>query len=165
MKQLEYPDLHHLNAATGWLELGNLPETREEISKITAPQQKHPAVLAVRWQLHAMEKDWKKALQISRRQLLVDPESPEAWINQSYALHELEQTDEAFKELRQVVDRFANVGTIPYNLACYTCRLGLMDEARSWLKQARKVMGKKELLALATNDPDLEKLRDEIIEL
>jgi tetratricopeptide (TPR) repeat protein len=165
MTSLEFPDRHHLNAATGWLELGNLPEAREELTKITSARQEHAEVLALRWHLHSLEKDWVAALQISRRHLLIEPESPEAWINQSFALHELQRTDEAFRELRQVVDRFAEVGTIPYNLACYTCRLGLKDEALSWLKHARKLMGRKALIAMASEDPDLEALQDELKDL
>ena len=165
MKPLDYPDLHHLNAATGWLDLGNTSETELELSKIAPAQQENPSVLTVRWHLYAFEKDWEKALRVSRRHVLLQPESPEAWINQSYALHELSQTDEAFRELRQVVDRFTGVGTIPYNLACYTCRLGLLDEARSWLKRAHQVLGRKQLIAMASADPDLEPLRSEIVDL
>lgn len=165
MKPLDYPDRHHRNAASGWLGLGNLAETRKELSQITQSLQEHPEVLTVRWRLHAAEDDWTKALEVSRRHVLLEPESHEAWINQSYALHELKQTDEAFRELRLVVDRFAQIGTIPYNLACYTCILGLKDEARTWLKRARKVMGRNELLAMAMHDPDLSELKDEIAQL
>jgi Flp pilus assembly protein TadD len=165
MNPLEYPDLHHLNAAVGWLELGDVTETREELAKISTVRLEHPEVLAVRWHLHSVEKDWIAALQVSRRHLLVEPESAVAWINQSFALHELRRTDEAFRELRQVVARFADVATIPYNLACYTCRLGRKDEARSWLKHARKIMGRKALIAMASDDPDLEILRDELKDL
>ena len=165
MKPLDYPDLHHRNAASGWLGLGNLAETRNELAQIAQPLLEHPEVLTVRWRLHAAENDWTKALEVSRRHLLVEPESHEPWINQSYALHELQQTDEAFRELRQVVDRFSEIGTIPYNLACYTCILGLKDEARTWLKRARKVMGKDELVAMAMHDPDLKDLKDEIVRL
>lgn len=165
MTPLEFPDRHHLNAATGWLELGSVSEARVELKKITAARQEHPDVLALRWHLHSLEKDWASALQVSRRHLLVEPESAEAWINQSFALHEMQRTDEAFKELRQVVDRFADVGTIPYNLACYTCRLGLKKEALSWLKLAGKIMGQKALVAMASGDPDLEALRNELNDL
>ncbi len=165
MKPLEYPDRHHLNAATGWLELGDVSETREELAKISTAQLENPEVLAIRWHLHSAEKDWDAALQVSRRHLLVEPDSAVAWINQSFALHELRRTDEAFRELRQVVDRFSDVGTIPYNLACYTCRLGRKDEARSWLKHARKIMGKKALIAMAADDPDLEALQNELNDL
>lgn len=35
MKPLEHPDLHHLRAAVGWLELGKHIEANEELEKIT----------------------------------------------------------------------------------------------------------------------------------
>lgn len=159
MTPLDYPNHHHVNAASGWLELGNPDEARAELAKIPDDQLEHPDVLAVRWRLHASEDDWGKALEVSRRHVLAQPSAAEAWINQSYSLHELQRTNEAFRELRRVVDRFNLVGTIPYNLACYTCRMGLLDEARTWLKRAKKILGRAQLVVMAAEDPDLEPLR------
>jgi hypothetical protein len=54
------------------------------------------------------------------------------------------------------------VGTIPYNLACYTCRLGRLEEARRWLARAIKIQGREATLAAALEDPDLEAMRPEL---
>jgi len=44
-------DLRHLQAAQGWLELGNHLEANEELENITAKHRAHPAVLELRWQM------------------------------------------------------------------------------------------------------------------
>jgi hypothetical protein len=57
MKPLEPPDSHYLQAAQGWLELGNPTEANEELQKITAPNRGHPDVLQLRWQIYAQAKN------------------------------------------------------------------------------------------------------------
>jgi Flp pilus assembly protein TadD len=162
MSEVPYPDRHHLNAATGWLELGALDEARRELARLQGDHLFHPEVLAVRWKLFAQLGEWKAALEIARLHVRIAPDTVEPWIHQSFALHELQRTDEAFNELKQVADTFAEEGTIPYNLACYTCRLGRLDEARRWLQRACSLQGRKETLALAATDPDLAAMRDQL---
>ena len=48
IKPLEPPDSFHLEAAVGWLELGNHLEANEELDQITASLRAHPDVLLVR---------------------------------------------------------------------------------------------------------------------
>jgi len=47
-QQLESPDIHHLLAAQGWLELDNPSEAGEEIARISPANLEHPDVLNVR---------------------------------------------------------------------------------------------------------------------
>ena len=47
------PDLRHLQAAQGWLELGNHLEANEELENITPKYRAHLAVLELRWQIYA----------------------------------------------------------------------------------------------------------------
>lgn len=165
MLPLDYPDRHHLDAAVGWLELGAKDEAALELARITGANLFHPEVLGFRWHLLAEQRAWEDALQIARLHVRTEPKSAEAWIHQSFTLHELQRTDEALTELQGVAERFADVGTIPYNLACYTCRLGRLEEARGWLKRACKLQGKKQTLNMAANDPDLAAMRDELRKL
>jgi len=58
MKPIEPPDLHHLRAAMGWLELGNHREANEEFKQIAPALQVHPDVLEIRWEICAMAKEW-----------------------------------------------------------------------------------------------------------
>jgi Flp pilus assembly protein TadD len=165
MSPLDYPDRHHLNAAVGWLELGAVAEATRELAGISAANLFHSEVLGFRWHLLAEQHDWAGALEAARLHVRTAPKSAEAWIHQSFTLHELKRTDEAFTELQRVADDFAEVGTIPYNLACYTCRLGRIEEARGWLKRACKLQGKKETIAMAADDPDLAAMKNELPKL
>ena len=159
---IEPPDSHILNAAVGWAELGLPEEALVELSRLNPALLGHPDVMDLRWRLHAMKKDWAGALTVARAQLTVSPERVDSWINQSFALHELKRTREAFDELVAVVEKFPKVGVIPYNLACYACQMGQIDDARIWLRRARRLLGKDQLKEMATDDPDLKPLREEL---
>jgi DNA polymerase III alpha subunit (gram-positive type) len=58
MKKLQSPDSHHLQAAIGWLELGNHLEANEELERIAPTLRVHPDVLEIRWEIFAKEKKW-----------------------------------------------------------------------------------------------------------
>ena len=73
----------------------------------------------------------------------------------AFALHELKRTQEAFDALLPVADKFPEQWVIPYNLACYTCQLGRMDEARGWFHRALATGDEKEIKLQAIDDPDL----------
>ena len=62
MKALQPPDSHHLQAAQGWVELGNPLEANEELENITPADHAHPAVLEIHWQIYAKAKKWDAAL-------------------------------------------------------------------------------------------------------
>lgn len=164
---MELPDIepseaHRLNAALGWAELGLHDDAHAELDRLPTAILGHPQVLDARWKIHALAKDWPSALVAARAQVHVTPDDMSGWINQSYTLHELKRTKEAFDALSAVVAGFPDEGTIPYNLACYTCQLGRLEEARFWLKEARRVLGKEALRKMGKDDPDLQPLRAEL---
>lgn len=162
MNELAPPDNHYLNAAVGWLELGNRAEARTELSRVSPAHRDHIQVLETEWQICAAERDWPGALRAADRSVEVAPSHPSGWIQRSYSLHEMKRTREAWDSLLAVADRFPAVGTIPYNLACYACQLGEREEARRWLKRAVKVQGPEEIKRLALGDPDLAVMWEEI---
>ncbi|HEY1171287.1 MAG TPA: tetratricopeptide repeat protein [Verrucomicrobiae bacterium] len=160
MDAIEPPDIHHLNAARGWLELGNAEESWLELEEILPRWNEHPDVLNLLWDLYAAEKAWPKALATARQMVTRYPDSVAGWIHQSYALHEMKQTMEARDALSKAVGRFPKEGTIPYNLACYECQLGEINTAKRWLALVEKVLGKEVLKEMATDDDDLQPLWD-----
>ena len=157
-------DMHHLRAAEGWLDLGNLNESRSELKLIPAGQCNHPKVLELRWNLSAKERNWKTCVKTA--QLLVEaaPERPDGWIHRSFALHELSQTEEAFSQLEPAQNLFSDQWVIPYNLACYLSQLGRIEEAAKQLHSALRIDSQAVKTAAAT-DPDLEPLRESIDQL
>jgi hypothetical protein len=53
MAGLELHDQRHLEAAQGWLGLGNHLEANEELEQITPDMRDHPSVLEVRFHIYA----------------------------------------------------------------------------------------------------------------
>jgi Tfp pilus assembly protein PilF len=62
MNPLQPPDQIHLQAAQGWLGLGNHLEANEELEKITAQNRADPDVLEVRWEIYAKAKKWRESV-------------------------------------------------------------------------------------------------------
>ncbi|EEF63369.1 hypothetical protein [Pedosphaera parvula] len=158
MHQLKEPDTHHLATAQGWLELGNHIEANEELEKITAALRAHPDVLQVRWGIYAAAKKWQVCLDIAQAITISAPRRSFGWVHRSFALHELKRTLEAYDLLLPLADKFPKEWVLPYNLACYACKLGRLEEARSWLGKAFALGDPKELKLKALNDADLELL-------
>jgi len=150
-------DSSHLQAAEGWLELGNHLEANEELEKISAKLRAHPDVLELRWDIYAKAKKWNACLDIAKAITELAPNRPFGWIHVSYALHELGRTKEACENLIAVADKFPKLPTILYNLACYSCRLGHLEDARKLLEKAFKY-GDAETKLMALEDRDLEAL-------
>ena len=103
---LPMADLHHLNAAEGWLGLGDWQSADDELEAITPELRAHPEVLEVRWQVHAVAKRWEACVQIATTLAELAPDRPSGWIHRSFALHELKRTQEELaktqNDLRQM---------------------------------------------------------------
>src|ERR1019366_7815155 len=97
IKPLPWPDLHHLRAASGWLELGNPFEANEALEEITPRLRVHPDVLEIRWQIYSKEKKWEACVDMAVAVIKLAPEKHDGWIHQTFALHELKRTEEAFE--------------------------------------------------------------------
>ena len=167
MQKLEPPESHQLLAAVGWLELGNRSEAKAELAKIDARLQQHPDVLEVEWAIHAAEKNWHQALAAARALLQADPQRSSGWLHQAYALRRVQSggLQAAWDALLLAYDQFLGEPTIAYNLSCYACQLSRLAEARKWFTRALKIGGKGQIKAMALRDPDLEPLRQEIMNL
>jgi tetratricopeptide (TPR) repeat protein len=159
------PDSHHLRAAEGWLGLGNSEEAAQELAKLASPLLSHPQVLGVTYQLYENTRQWERAAETAELLCQIVPEAPLGWIHLAYALHELKRTREAYNVLLPVVNRFPDAYVIRYNLACYCCQLGELEESRVWLQQAIAVVGSDTIKAMAADDPDLQLLKEEIRQL
>jgi tetratricopeptide (TPR) repeat protein len=152
---LTLQDQKHLLAAQGWLELGNHLEANEELEQITAENRAHPAVLEVRWQIYAKAKNWDAALDIASALIRLAPEHALGWVHRSFCLHELKRTEEARDNLLRVVEKFPEDAIMRYNLACYECQLGRLEQAKTWLEKAFDLGDARKLKLMALDDPDL----------
>lgn len=162
LKELNLYDRRQLEAAEGWLGLGNWLEAGKELEQMSPAMQARPDVLGIRWQIHAAAKRWEPAMEIARAIATATPESPLGWIHWAYALHELKRTREAYEVASAVAAKFPKETTLHYNLACYACQLGKLEEAKVWLKQAMAIAGQEEIRTTALSDPDLKPLWKQI---
>lgn len=164
MNPLPSPDCHYLSAAEGWLQLGNLAEAKAEFARIAPQHEEAPSALNLRWLMEAQAKDWSAALRTAQALVRVAPEDVGSWLNQAYALRRASEGSlmAAWEALLPARKQFPQEPVVPYNLACYTCQMHRMDEARHWLKTALNIGPKKDILQMALKDNDLELLWDEI---
>lgn len=162
MKLLEPPDSHYLAAAEGWLGLGNSHEAERELDQISFALRAHPEVLRVRYHLYEAGRKWELAAETAQNLCHLLPDTPFGWIHLAYSLHELKRTREAYNVLMPVVDKFPEEYILRYNLACYACQLGNIEEARQWLDKAMALGGSDEVKKTALTDPDLQPMWTEI---
>ena len=147
--------------------LGSLADALDELHAISPENQRHPAVLELRWILHIQREDWDAAL-VAATDLLVEvPESANSWLHRSYALRRASGGGiaQARAALEPALEKFPKEPVISYNLSCYACQMKDLDVARQWLQRALKVGKKKEIKTMALADPDLEPLWEEIRQL
>ena len=64
----------------------------------------------------------------------------------------------AWDALLPAADKFPSQPMIAFNLACYACQLGRLEEAGEWLRKAIDLGDEKEIKTRALDDPDLEPL-------
>ena len=74
MNELPHPDHQYLDAAEGWLGLGNWREASQELEQIRPQFRLHPSVLEIRYKIHAEAKRWAEAVVVAKtvRDLLPD---------------------------------------------------------------------------------------------
>jgi tetratricopeptide (TPR) repeat protein len=166
MQTLEPPHTHSLSAAEGWVGLGNLVEAAAELDQIPVEFQNLPSVLQVRWAINAAKGDWSAALSTARTLAQTAPGLSAGWLHQAYALRRLAGggLTAAWDALFPALEMFPGDLLIPYNLACYACQLGRLDEARALLERALKT-DRKAVKQIALADSDLKPLWPEIRKL
>ncbi|HEV2693560.1 MAG TPA: tetratricopeptide repeat protein [Verrucomicrobiae bacterium] len=165
MKNLPHPDDKHLEAVEGWLGLGNWREAEAELKNIDPGHRLHPFVLEMRYKIYEQSKDWQQAAVVAENLRELLPENQWGHFYLAYSLHELKRTQEAYDTLASVIPRFPEHHLMRYNLACYACQLGKLDESLTWLKKAIKLANDKEIRAMALTDPDLKPLWPQIKKL
>ncbi len=158
MKPLEPPDKYHLLAAQGWLELGNDFEAFQELEKVSSKFSTHPDVLSVRRRILGRSKNWLNALNIAKSICQLEPNHLFSRIHQAYDFYAVKRGPEEQAVLRAAPMRLPNFFAVPYNLACYACQLGDLEEAWDWLKMAIEMTDIEEIRKLVLSDPDLEPL-------
>lgn len=164
MRPLPPPDIHHLSAAHGWLGLGCPEEARQELAQIALEYQVHADVLETRWMIATHERDWPAALAVADQEVALHPDDVGGWLHRAYAVRRIKDGGVllARAALMPAAEQFPREPIVAYNLACYDCQLGQLDEARAWLDRAIRSGDPEEIRRLALADEDLKPLWPEI---
>ena len=143
MRLIEPPDSHCLSAAIGWLELGNCQEAMLELDQMHEELRSHPVVLQARYDIHAKAGQWNEAAEIATRLLELSPANCGAWTGLSYATRRKQGggIPQAKEILLKAAARFPKEPLIAYNLACYECQLGNLDQPRCDQEDGRQRSG------------------------
>jgi tetratricopeptide (TPR) repeat protein len=164
LSDLEPAVMHRINAVLGWLDLGCPEEARAEFKSLPSELQGSDQFLELRWIIEVRLQLWDEALVTAERLVAIRQDDASSWLHHAYALRRASSgsLESAKKALRPAFEKFPAEATIPYNLACYACQLGSLDEAREWLAHAKQRGGSKQITAMALKDPDLNPLWPEL---
>src|SRR5665213_1667088 len=106
MTPLSLDDQRFLDAAEGWIGLGDYASANEELEQISPEMRAHPEVLLARWKIYARALKWETCIDIANAVIEVAPDIAAGWLQRSFALHELKRTQEAYDLLLPVAGKF-----------------------------------------------------------
>lgn len=159
-KELPADAAWRLRRADGFLDLHMTAAARHELDAVSALLPAHAVVLNLSLRLAMEERDWATARQWAARLCDLDPQEPSYWVEMAYATRRSETVAAARTILVEAQQRFPRDAIIPFNLACYECRLGHPEQAMAYLKQALSL--NPALQQVAAEDDDLEPLWDRL---
>lgn len=156
MRNFSPPDEQRLQAAVGWLGLGNWKEANEELECITPEFRAHPDVLKARVKIYVAAEKWDEVILLGDALADLVPDSSFGPLHSACARRQLSRFVDARNHLLSVVERFRNDWRIHYTLARLSCKLGEREVAMQWLEKAIDLAGVLDIRLQALEDPDLE---------
>jgi Tfp pilus assembly protein PilF len=151
------PILKRLNAAMGYLNLGMPQDAWSELEDIQATDRARPEVLKVRVEVCRALKQWEMMAEVSNHLRKIEPDEVGHALDQAHATRRFKSEVEAAEILSTALRRYYDDALVRYNLACYRCVMGRVEEAREMLETACKK--DESLRELAETDEDLVGLR------
>ncbi|MEI7732922.1 MAG: tetratricopeptide repeat protein [Verrucomicrobiota bacterium] len=154
IKPIEPPDSHYLNAAHGWLGLGNIAEAVNELTGMNPALRAHPHVLETHWEIHKRKKRFDVCLEIGRELTVIAPKQAASWVLLAEAVYFQGRYQEAYDLLHPHLEQFPESWPVLYDMACYASLLERFEEARTWLDRAIKLGDPNYVKKRAQEDPD-----------
>ena len=131
-------------------------EANAELDEIDPDRRHLPEILEVRMHIFCSLKKWELMQTIAKKLAILDPKNVQWTASWAYATRRSDCIEAARLILINAVERQENEPLFHFNLACYECQLGNLDEAKERLQQACALNLKYRTLAL--DDSDLEPL-------
>jgi tetratricopeptide (TPR) repeat protein len=156
----EPPDRQYWEAAVGYVELGMFLDADAELERIDPFNRAAPEVLAIRIAIYQGLKEWGAMREIAKRLAEFQPEEVQWVVSYAYASRRAESIAAAKEILLNAEAKFPKETIIKYNLACYCCQMGDVENAKNYLKKAFEIDSSWRSLAL--EDEDLKPLWDSL---
>jgi len=160
LTQLQHPDPMHLEAAAGWIQLGDYDSANDELEKIRAEWRAHPDVLDLRWLIYSHHEQWDACLDIASAIVKMASDRVWGWVHKAYSLRRATGggIEKAKPVLLEAAKLFPDDYMIQYNLACYCAQLGQLDAAQEYLDKSYELGDAKQIKLMALDDDDLKPL-------
>jgi len=136
---LEQPDRQHSQAAAGYVELGMFLEANTELDKIDPFNRAAPEVLALRIEIYRGLAKWELMQQLAKRLTDFQPDDLQWTISLAYATRRADSIEAEKEILLNAEPKFPNEVAIKYNLACYFCQTGDIQNAKNYLEKAFEI--------------------------
>jgi tetratricopeptide (TPR) repeat protein len=149
---LEQPDRQHSQAAAGYVELGMFLEANTELDKIDPFNRAAPEVLALRIEIYRGLAKWELMQELAKRLTDYQPDDVQWTISLAYATRRADSIEAAKEVLLNAEPNFPNEAAIKYNLACYFCQTGDIQNAKNYLKKAFEIDPNCRIAALEDKD-------------
>jgi hypothetical protein len=151
-----------ISYALGYIELGLVNQASDELESIEGEDRLSIPVMLARIELYMEAKDWELLVAVAKGVAKADPKHERAWIGWAYGLRCLERVAEAKAVLLEADGHHGKASALlHYNLSCYECLLGDIEQAKTRLHQACK-MGGKQFKTMALDDEDLKPMWEQI---
>ncbi|PTY06531.1 hypothetical protein DB347_10815 [Opitutaceae bacterium EW11] len=148
--------------ARGFLELGLLEDARAEIEALDPKDRRSMDALSAMVDIEMEAKRWSEVIATASHAVQEHPACERGWIGWAYALRELKRVEEARDILLQAEQELGDAcGLLHYNLSCYFCLLGDLEEAQRRLERACQLDS--DWRGTALEDPDLEALKPQLL--
>ena len=150
---------NHLQAAEGWLDLGNHVEAHNELETLPHDQRNAPEVLKLRCRIYRQAEKWDYLAILAESCYGAHPQEAQFLIDWAWAEYRQGRRERAAVILLHESDRFPGSEALAYDLAIMLASLDRLPEARDWLARAFELASEPDRLKLrALDDPELARL-------
>jgi len=138
-----------LDAAVGWLELGEPEEAARELDRLPPEEQSRPEVLKLRCRIYELGEDWESLLSCAEEGLECCPDDEDFIAAWSWAELNDGRAETAVMKLEKHLDRSPTSERFAYVMTCALRVLNRNEEAGEWMETT--VGRAKDLRALAAH--------------
>ena len=135
-------------------------EANTELDKIDPFNRAAPEVLALRIAIYRGLEKWELMQEIAKRLADFQPDDIQWTISFAYATRRADSIPAAKEVLLNAESKFPKEAAIKYNLACYFCQTGEIQNAKNYLRKAFEIDLNWRMAAL--EDEDLRLLWDSL---